>query len=134
MNEKSKASESKNERAKSENMLYEIEHLTLEQMQDAVVNYLDPENVISAVCRHIDTYCDLENFEEWLDMNFRHDHDGDEDVDTMPVADRIPGYCARCRAKEMELFGDVLNVADDRHIEACREAGCGHPPFYASEK
>ncbi len=38
------------------------------------------------------------------------------------------GYCALCRAKELELY-DTL-VYDQRHFEACRDAGCKHPPAY----
>jgi hypothetical protein len=42
----------------------------------------------------------------------------------------VPGYCRLCRTKEIELFGDVVNVADERHRRAVREAGCGHPAEY----
>lgn len=41
------------------------------------------------------------------------------------------GYCALCRAKEIELFGTVLNTCGPRHVRACREAGCLHPPYYS---
>jgi hypothetical protein len=39
-------------------------------------------------------------------------------------------YCGLCRAKEIELYGTVLNTTDQRHVEACEAAGCEHPPFY----
>ncbi len=43
---------------------------------------------------------------------------------------RIAGYCALCRAKEMELYGTVLSTVGPRHRRACQEAGCGHPADY----
>ena len=43
---------------------------------------------------------------------------------------RIAGYCALCRAKEMDLYGTVLNTAGKKHVYACKKAGCKHPPFY----
>ena len=45
-------------------------------------------------------------------------------------ATRMPGYCALCRAKEIEVYGTVLSVADDRHDRACEDAGCRHPAYY----
>lgn len=44
--------------------------------------------------------------------------------------ERLAGYCDLCRAKEIELFGTVLNTVGLRHKRACREAGCGHPTDY----
>src|SRR4051812_19444865 len=41
---------------------------------------------------------------------------------------KLIGYCKLCRAKEIELYGTVLNTAGPRHARACREAGCDHPP------
>lgn len=43
---------------------------------------------------------------------------------------KMVGYCALCRAKEIELFGTVLNKADRRHTWACELAGCHHPAIY----
>lgn len=43
---------------------------------------------------------------------------------------KLTGYCALCRAYEVEHFGIVLNTAGKRHVEACKAAGCKHPPFY----
>ncbi len=43
---------------------------------------------------------------------------------------RACGYCVLCRAKEIELYGTVLNTADQRHVEACEAAGCEHRPYY----
>jgi hypothetical protein len=40
----------------------------------------------------------------------------------------MQGYCAQCRAKELELFGTL--VKGERHRQAVREAGCGHPAEY----
>ena len=39
------------------------------------------------------------------------------------------GYCALCRAKEIELY-DNLADSDESHVKACKEAGCGHPYLY----
>ena len=41
-----------------------------------------------------------------------------------------PGYCKLCRVKEVELYGNVLNTTDERHIKACKDAGCKHPAVY----
>jgi hypothetical protein len=41
----------------------------------------------------------------------------------------MQGYCALCRAKEMELFGTL--VKGKRHRQAVKEAGCRHPAEYA---
>jgi hypothetical protein len=43
---------------------------------------------------------------------------------------RVKGYCALCRAKEIELYGNVLGTTGKRHERACREAGCRHPAVY----
>jgi hypothetical protein len=43
---------------------------------------------------------------------------------------KMPGYCTLCRAKEIELFGTVLNSSGSDHLRACKEAGCVHPPYY----
>ena len=45
-------------------------------------------------------------------------------------ARKISGYCALCRAKEMQKYGRVLNNAGPRHVAAVKAAGCRHPPFY----
>lgn len=42
----------------------------------------------------------------------------------------ITGYCALCRAKEIELYGTVLNETGPKHHEACLLAGCKHPSHY----
>ena len=48
------------------------------------------------------------------------------------------GYCDLCRATERELFGYVIDDPTgrdaERHITACRLAGCFHTPIYYSEK
>lgn len=43
---------------------------------------------------------------------------------------RVAGYCARCRAKEIEMYGAVLNDAGRQHAAAVKAAGCEHPPHY----
>jgi hypothetical protein len=40
----------------------------------------------------------------------------------------VLGYCNLCRAKEVELFGTVVD--GERHRQAVKEAGCGHPAEY----
>jgi hypothetical protein len=50
------------------------------------------------------------------------------------VMNKIPGYCALCRAYEMEHYGKVLNRANPRHEAACKAAGCKHPPSYLLSK
>jgi hypothetical protein len=45
-------------------------------------------------------------------------------------ADHDIGYCARCRAKEEELYGHVLNEIGARHEEAMKQANCKHPAYY----
>jgi hypothetical protein len=40
------------------------------------------------------------------------------------------GYCKLCREKEIELYRTVLTRGVRKHEEACRQAGCGHPPVY----
>ena len=42
----------------------------------------------------------------------------------------LPGYCALCRAWEIDHYGDVVNNGGPRHRTACEKAGCKHPPFY----
>jgi hypothetical protein len=42
----------------------------------------------------------------------------------------VLGYCALCRAKELELYGTIVNESGERHNRACLEAGCGHPSEY----
>lgn len=46
------------------------------------------------------------------------------------IMSKTPGYCALCRAKELELYGKVLHNAGTKHANACKEAGCKHPTFY----
>ena len=36
-------------------------------------------------------------------------------------------YCAKCRAKELELYNKVLNTGGLKHIEAIKLAKCKHP-------
>jgi hypothetical protein len=43
---------------------------------------------------------------------------------------KLSGYCALCRAYEVEHYGTLLNNAGRRHVEACKAAGCKHPPYY----
>lgn len=43
---------------------------------------------------------------------------------------RMAGYCQLCRSKELELYGTVLGMADERHALACKAAGCQHPTHY----
>jgi hypothetical protein len=43
---------------------------------------------------------------------------------------KILAYCQFCRAKEMKLYGTVLNTAGPKHTKACEQAGCKHPPHY----
>jgi hypothetical protein len=74
----------------------------------------------------------------WATIAHRNNEDISEkhiDVDDVRRAinksrKRWPGYCALCRSKEIDLYGRVLGTAGDRHIRACEEAGCQHPPFY----
>ena len=47
---------------------------------------------------------------------------------------KVLGYCALCRAYELEHYGDVLSTAGPRHEAACKAAGCKHPPFYLLSK
>jgi hypothetical protein len=44
---------------------------------------------------------------------------------------RLAGYCALCCAKEIELYGTVVNTTGAKHISAVEQAGCGHPAVYA---
>ena len=51
----------------------------------------------------------------------------DDGTKKIPV---LPGYCALCRAWEIDHYGDVVNNGGPRHRTACEKAGCKHPPFY----
>ena len=39
------------------------------------------------------------------------------------------GYCAKCRAMELKLFGDDMAQNLEHHEHAVKEAGCKHPTY-----
>jgi hypothetical protein len=43
---------------------------------------------------------------------------------------KVPDYCALCRAYEIEHYGKELNRANLCHEAACKAAGCNHPPAH----
>ena len=46
----------------------------------------------------------------------------------------VSGYCDLCRAKEREMYGEVLSEYGQRHYEACNKGACTHPVFYVFNK
>jgi hypothetical protein len=47
---------------------------------------------------------------------------------------KIAGYCALCRAKELEMYGTIVNNAGPRHKAAVEAAGCWHPASYTERE
>ena len=65
-------------------------------------------------------------------MASKKDDEEDEydEVDRYQASIDLPtaGYCALCRREELDLYDELVD--DERHIFACKEAGCLHPAFY----
>src|ERR1700730_8567534 len=38
-------------------------------------------------------------------------------------------YCDKCRARETEVYGKVLNLPNKEHRQACIDAGCKHTRY-----
>ena len=42
-------------------------------------------------------------------------------------------YCDLCRSYETENYGEILNVMNKQHYEACLHSHCKHPVFYFAD-
>jgi hypothetical protein len=90
-----------------------------------VASRLSDTASIDADCHYISITDKQEIIDSLVNEGVMADQDSDSDGPGL-----VPGYCALCRAKEIELYGTVLSGAGPKHTKACKDACCLHPAHY----